>query len=41
VDKPVLGNVDIGHTNPLASLPIGGRGVLTIGATNSLSISDA
>jgi muramoyltetrapeptide carboxypeptidase LdcA involved in peptidoglycan recycling len=38
---PVLGNVDFGHTNPLATFPIGGRAALTVGATNSLRISDS
>jgi muramoyltetrapeptide carboxypeptidase len=28
---PVLGNVDFGHTNPLATFPIGGRAELAIG----------
>jgi muramoyltetrapeptide carboxypeptidase LdcA involved in peptidoglycan recycling len=37
---PVLANVDFGHTNPLATFPIGGRAVLTVGATNSLSYND-
>jgi muramoyltetrapeptide carboxypeptidase LdcA involved in peptidoglycan recycling len=27
---PVLGNVDFGHTNPLATFPIGGRAELAI-----------
>lgn len=38
--RPVLGNVDFGHTNPLATFPIGGQAALTVGATNSLRISD-
>jgi len=38
---PVLGNVDFGHTNPLATFPIGGRAVLTVGATSSLCFSDS
>jgi muramoyltetrapeptide carboxypeptidase len=39
--RPVLGNVDFGHTNPLATFPIGGQAALTVGATNSLRISDS
>jgi muramoyltetrapeptide carboxypeptidase LdcA involved in peptidoglycan recycling len=38
---PVLANVDVGHTNPLATFPIGGRASLTVGATSSLRLSDA
>jgi muramoyltetrapeptide carboxypeptidase LdcA involved in peptidoglycan recycling len=38
---PVLGNVDFGHTSPLATIPIGGRASLTVGATSSLRIADA
>ena len=38
---PVLGNVDFGHTNPLATFPIGGRAALTVGATSSLRIADS
>jgi muramoyltetrapeptide carboxypeptidase LdcA involved in peptidoglycan recycling len=38
---PVLGNVDYGHTNPLATFPIGGRAALTVGASTSLRISDS
>jgi len=40
VGLPVLGNVDFGHTNPLATFPIGGRAALTVGATSSLRIAD-
>jgi muramoyltetrapeptide carboxypeptidase LdcA involved in peptidoglycan recycling len=36
----VLGNVDFGHTNPLATFPIGGRAALTVGAASSLPIAD-
>jgi len=39
--RPILGNVDFGHTNPLATFPIGGRAALTVGATSSLRISDS
>jgi muramoyltetrapeptide carboxypeptidase LdcA involved in peptidoglycan recycling len=38
---PVLGNVDFGHTSPLATFPIGGRASLTVGAASSLRIADA
>ena len=38
---PVLGNVDFGHTNPLATFPIGGRAALTVGAASSLRIADS
>jgi muramoyltetrapeptide carboxypeptidase len=38
---PVLGNADFGHTNPLATFPIGGRAALTVGATSSLRLSDS
>lgn len=38
---PVLANVDFGHTSPLATFPVGGRIELTVGATNSLIISDS
>ena len=38
---PVLGNVDFGHTNPLATFPIGGQAALTVGVTSSLRISDS
>jgi len=39
--RPVLGNADFGHTNPLATFPIGGQAALTVGATSSLRISDS
>ncbi len=29
--SPVLGNLDFGHANPLATFPIGGRAELAIG----------
>jgi muramoyltetrapeptide carboxypeptidase len=38
---PVLGNVDFGHTSPLATFPVGGRASLTVGAASSLRIADA
>jgi muramoyltetrapeptide carboxypeptidase len=31
--RPVLANVDFGHTSPMATLPIGGRAHLDVGAT--------
>ena len=37
---PVLANVDFGHTNPLATFPIGGRAALTVGSSSSLRLSD-
>jgi muramoyltetrapeptide carboxypeptidase LdcA involved in peptidoglycan recycling len=39
--RPVLGNADFGHTNPLATFPIGGQATLTVGATSSLRIADS
>ena len=38
---PVLGNVDFGHTSPLATFPIGGQANLTVGPASSLRIADA
>ena len=38
---PVLANVDFGHTNPLATFPIGGQASLTVGPTSSLRITDS
>ena len=35
---PVLANVDFGHTNPLATLPIGGRAQVIASATPRLRI---
>jgi muramoyltetrapeptide carboxypeptidase LdcA involved in peptidoglycan recycling len=37
---PVLGNVDFGHTNPLATFPIGGQASLTVGEASSLRIAE-
>ena len=37
---PVLANVDFGHTNPMATLPIGGREALAVGKTTTLTVSD-
>jgi muramoyltetrapeptide carboxypeptidase len=37
---PVLANVDFGHTNPMATLPIGGRASLTVGKATTLEVSD-
>jgi muramoyltetrapeptide carboxypeptidase LdcA involved in peptidoglycan recycling len=36
---PVLGNADFGHTNPLATIPIGGRITVTAGPTNAMTIT--
>jgi muramoyltetrapeptide carboxypeptidase len=41
IGVPVLANVDFGHTNPLATFPVGGRAALTVGATASLCFSDS
>jgi muramoyltetrapeptide carboxypeptidase len=38
---PVLGNVDFGHTSPLATFPIGGQARVTVGPASSLRIADA
>ena len=40
-NRPVLANVDFGHTNPLATFPIGGRASLTVGEASSLRITDS
>ena len=40
-NRPVLANVDFGHTNPLATFPIGGRAALTVGEDSSLRITDS
>jgi muramoyltetrapeptide carboxypeptidase len=37
---PVLAGVDFGHTQPLATLPIGGRVALTAGDTSSLILTE-
>ena len=37
--KPVLGNVDFGHTNPQVTFPIGGRARLTVGGDATLNIT--
>lgn len=39
-EVPVLANADFGHTNPLATLPIGGRAALTVGADCTLTITE-
>jgi muramoyltetrapeptide carboxypeptidase len=38
--RPVLANADFGHTFPLATLPIGGRATLCVGATPTLTIDE-
>jgi muramoyltetrapeptide carboxypeptidase LdcA involved in peptidoglycan recycling len=39
---PVLGNVDVGHTNPFATFPIGGQAALTVGpSTRALRFADS
>jgi muramoyltetrapeptide carboxypeptidase len=37
--RPVLGNVDFGHTNPQVTFPIGGRARLTVGGDATLNIT--
>jgi muramoyltetrapeptide carboxypeptidase LdcA involved in peptidoglycan recycling len=37
--KPVLGNVDFGHTNPQVTFPIGGRARLAVGRNTTLTIT--
>ncbi|MEU5867612.1 S66 peptidase family protein [Nonomuraea sp. NPDC047529] len=37
-DVPVLANVEVGHTNPLATFPIGGRARLTVTPEPSLTL---
>lgn len=36
---PVLANVDFGHTNPLMTLPIGGRATIVVGKASELTIT--
>ena len=36
---PVLANVDFGHTNPMATLPVGGEASLTVGAASHLVLT--
>lgn len=36
---PVLANVDFGHTNPLATLPIGGQASMTVGDSSALTLT--
>lgn len=38
---PVLANVDLGHTDPRITFPIGGRAALAVGASNALHIADS
>jgi muramoyltetrapeptide carboxypeptidase LdcA involved in peptidoglycan recycling len=37
--KPVLGNVDFGHTNPQVTFPIGGRARMMVGGDATLNIT--
>ncbi|MEU1390779.1 MULTISPECIES: S66 peptidase family protein [unclassified Nonomuraea] len=37
-DVPVLANVDVGHTNPLATFPVGGRARLAVTPEPSLTL---
>jgi uncharacterized protein YgbK (DUF1537 family) len=38
--RPVLGNADFGHTNPMITFPIGGRARLEVGDQSSLVITE-
>jgi muramoyltetrapeptide carboxypeptidase LdcA involved in peptidoglycan recycling len=40
VGVPVLANADFGHTSPMATLPIGGRASMRVGATSRLTIDE-
>jgi muramoyltetrapeptide carboxypeptidase len=37
--RPVLANVDYGHTFPVATFPIGGEAALTVGAESGLTVT--
>lgn len=37
--KPVLANVDLGHTNPQITFPIGGRARVSVGTSTTLTIT--
>jgi muramoyltetrapeptide carboxypeptidase LdcA involved in peptidoglycan recycling len=39
--RPVLANVDFGHTSPIATIPIGGKAILSVGPTSSLRLTDS
>ena len=36
---PVLGNADFGHTNPSATVPVGGRITMTAGPSSTITIT--
>jgi len=36
---PVLANAEFGHTNPPATIPIGGQIILTVGPTSTMTIT--
>jgi muramoyltetrapeptide carboxypeptidase LdcA involved in peptidoglycan recycling len=36
---PVLGNAELGHTNPMATIPIGGQITVTTGPTSTMTIT--
>ena len=36
---PVPGNADFGHTNPLATIPIGGQITVTVGPTSTMTVT--
>lgn len=37
--KPVLANIDMGHTNPLITLPLGGQSVVNAGEESSITLT--
>lgn len=39
--RPVLANVDFGHTNPIATIPIGGTADLRVGPTSGLTLAQS
>lgn len=38
-DRPVLANLDFGHTNPLLTFPVGGEAELTVGTATALTLT--
>ena len=38
--KPVLANTDVGHTNPMMTVPLGGQAALVVGESPSLTITE-
>jgi muramoyltetrapeptide carboxypeptidase LdcA involved in peptidoglycan recycling len=37
--RPVLANIDVGHTNPMATIPIGGRARLAVEAAGGARLT--